>query len=157
MLINRCFNIDSHIATICSTNINPSVPQCKNCWKWGHTIFAYHIYRAKCLKSNKPYKLENHRNMVWYCDKANFKTNLSRFETCLYLFKCIKCKINYQADSYNCLFWKYRFNHDWYSKKSQKLWKIRANLIYSSVKTMNLKNWHHIYSRTLLVHHPDHF
>ena len=56
ILINKCFNIGSHIATICDTNMNPSVFQCKNCWKWGHTIFAYHTYRAKYLKCNKPYK-----------------------------------------------------------------------------------------------------
>ena len=30
-LINRCFNIGKHIATICGTNMNPGVPQCKNC------------------------------------------------------------------------------------------------------------------------------
>jgi len=32
-LVNRCFNIGQHIATICGTNMNPGVPQCKNCWK----------------------------------------------------------------------------------------------------------------------------
>jgi len=30
-LINRCFNIGHYIATIQDTNMNPSVPQCKNC------------------------------------------------------------------------------------------------------------------------------
>ena len=32
-IINRCFNIRCHIATVQETNINPGVPQCKNCWK----------------------------------------------------------------------------------------------------------------------------
>ena len=32
-LINRIFNIGSFIATICGANINPRVPQYKNCWK----------------------------------------------------------------------------------------------------------------------------
>jgi len=32
-LINRYFNIGSYIATICRTNMNLEVPQCKNCWK----------------------------------------------------------------------------------------------------------------------------
>ena len=34
MLINRCFNVGKYIATIHSTNMNPGIPQCKNCWKW---------------------------------------------------------------------------------------------------------------------------
>ena len=32
-LINRCFNIGNYIATIRGTNMNPSMLQCKNCWK----------------------------------------------------------------------------------------------------------------------------
>ena len=32
-LINRCFNIGNHIATIQDTNMNLEVLQCKNCWK----------------------------------------------------------------------------------------------------------------------------
>ena len=32
-LINRCFNIGSYIMMIQGANINPGVPQCKNCWK----------------------------------------------------------------------------------------------------------------------------
>ena len=31
MLINRCFNVRNYIATIWGANMNPSVPQCKNC------------------------------------------------------------------------------------------------------------------------------
>ena len=33
MLINRCFNVGSYIATIRGANMNPGVLQCKNCWK----------------------------------------------------------------------------------------------------------------------------
>jgi len=32
-LINRRFNVGSFITTIHGTNMNPGVPQCKNCWK----------------------------------------------------------------------------------------------------------------------------
>ena len=32
-LINRSFNIGNHIVTIWDTNMNPSIPLCKNCWK----------------------------------------------------------------------------------------------------------------------------
>jgi len=31
--INRRFNVGSFIATIHGANMNPGVPQCKNCWK----------------------------------------------------------------------------------------------------------------------------
>ena len=40
LLINRCFNIGNYIATIRGANMNPGVPQCKNCWKWGHSTFC---------------------------------------------------------------------------------------------------------------------
>ena len=33
MLINRCFNVGSHITIICKANMNHRVPQCKNCCK----------------------------------------------------------------------------------------------------------------------------
>ena len=32
-LINRRFNVGSFITTFHGTNMNPGVPQCKNCWK----------------------------------------------------------------------------------------------------------------------------
>ena len=31
-IINCYFNIGHFIATICSTNMNPGISQCKNCW-----------------------------------------------------------------------------------------------------------------------------
>jgi len=40
ILINRCFNIKNHSNMIHGTNMNPQVPHCKNCWKWGYTTFA---------------------------------------------------------------------------------------------------------------------
>ena len=46
--------------------------------------------------------------MAWCC-KANFKANPPRLENlkgelCNHMFKCINCKDDHQADSYNCLF-----------------------------------------------------
>ena len=32
-LINRCFNVRRYIATIRGADMNPSILQCKNCWK----------------------------------------------------------------------------------------------------------------------------
>jgi len=40
MLINKCFNVGNYITTICGANMNPGVPQCKNCWKWGTLCFC---------------------------------------------------------------------------------------------------------------------
>ena len=95
-LINRCFNVGSYIVTIRGVNMNLGVPQCKNCWKWGHTTFVCRIQRSKCVKCNGSHKIEHYCHFVWCC-KANFKTNPSRLETkqgelCPHLFKCLNCK-----------------------------------------------------------------
>jgi len=39
-LINHSFNLGQYIATVRVTNMNPGVPQCHNCWKWGHSTFS---------------------------------------------------------------------------------------------------------------------
>jgi len=141
MLINRCFNISQHIAIIRDTNMNPSILQCKNCWKWRYTTFMYYIHRSKCQKCNSLHKIKHYRNMIW-CYKANFKTNPLWLKTpkkvpCSQSFKYINCKSNHQADSNLYLFWKHRFNHDWHNKKSQELWEIKVNLICLSVGSNN--------------------
>jgi len=136
-LINRSFNIGCYIAIIRETNINPSIPQCKNCWKWRHTTFTCYTHWMKCLKCNGPHKLEHHREIVW-CFKANFKTNplrleMKKGELYTHSFKYITCKSKHQVDNNNCSFWKYRFNRDWCNKKLQELSEIRANSIHSAV------------------------
>jgi len=42
-VINQRFNIGSFITTVWGANMNPGVPQYKNCWKWGHTAGVCHI------------------------------------------------------------------------------------------------------------------
>ena len=42
-LINRRFNIVNFIITIQGANMNSGMPQCKNCWKWGHIAGVYRI------------------------------------------------------------------------------------------------------------------
>ena len=32
-LINKCFNVGNNITMVRGANMNPRVPQCKNCWK----------------------------------------------------------------------------------------------------------------------------
>ena len=61
LLINRCFNVGNYIATVRGATMNPSVPQCKNCWRWGHSTFSCHIQGTKCIKCNGPHKSEHHR------------------------------------------------------------------------------------------------
>jgi len=122
-LINRCFNIGRHIATIQGTNMNPGIPQCKNCWKWGHTTFVCCSHRSKCQKCNGPHKVEHHRDLAWCC-KADFKSNPPRLETkagefCPHSFRCINCKGKHPVDNTKYSFWKYCFNHKWHTKKAQ--------------------------------------
>ena len=115
-LINRYFNVRRYIVTIREANMNPGVPQYKNCWKWGHTTFSCRIQETKCIKCNGPHKSKNYCEFRWCC-KANDKINHPRLETkkgelCLYSFKCLNCQGDYQADSNQCLFWRHRFNKE---------------------------------------------
>jgi len=141
-IINRSFNIGNFIATIRGANMNLGVPQCKNCWKWGHTTFACYFQGSRCVKCNGPHKSEHHRHFGWCC-KANPKTNPPHLETkqgepCPHTFKCINCKGNHQADSNNCPFWRHHFNREWHSKKYQEIHEIRKNSIHSSVNGTEL-------------------
>jgi len=113
-LINQCFNIERYITTISRANMNPRVPQCKNCWKWGHITFSCRIQESKYIKCNGLHKSENHHEFGW-CYKANKKTNPLCLEIkwgkpCPYTFKCSNCQGDYQVDSNLCSFWKHRFN-----------------------------------------------
>ena len=72
-LINQCFNVGRYIATIRGANMNPNVPQCKNCWEWKHATMSCRIQGSKCIKCNGPHKSKNHCQFGWYC-KANEKT-----------------------------------------------------------------------------------
>lgn len=64
LLINCCFNISSFIATIHSANMNPSVLQCKNCWRWDYTTFVCYFQETKCLKCNGLHKVEHHHHFA---------------------------------------------------------------------------------------------
>ena len=44
--------------------MNFGVPQCKNCWKWDHTMYMYCMHESKCQKYNDPHKLEHYREIV---------------------------------------------------------------------------------------------
>jgi len=115
-LINRYFNFGRYIITICSANMNSGVPQCKNCWRWGHVTFLCRIQGSKCVKCNGPHKSENHCEFGWYC-KVNEKLNppcleTKRGEPCPYSFKCSNCWGDHQANSNQCPFWRHCFNRE---------------------------------------------
>jgi len=115
-IINCWFNISSYIATVRSTNMNPGVPQCRNCWKWGHIAGVCHIQGAKCVRCNSPHLSEHHHHFAGCC-KANNKINPLRLETKKgkpypHSFKCLNCKGEYQANSNDCPFWKHCFNKE---------------------------------------------
>jgi len=137
LLSNHSFNYGRFIATIKGTNMNLGVPQCHNCWKWGHVIFACKAHGFKCQKYGGPHKIKNHRDMAW-CYKANFKLDPSQLETkqgelCPHTFKCINCKGDHLADDNKCPYWKYRFNRKWHTKKAQEAREIRANSIHLAI------------------------
>ena len=133
----------SFIAMVYGANINPGVPQCKNCWKWKHIADVCCIQGAKCVKFNGPHQTVHHWHYTWCC-KANEKTNLFRLEMKkgnLYphMFKCLNCKGDHQADLNKCPFWKHRFNKEWHSKEYAKIqdnWKnstcsaVNGNVIW---------------------------
>ena len=140
MLINRCFNIGNFIATIRGANMNPGVPLCKNCWKWGHATMSCRIQGSRCVKCSGPHKSEHHREFGWCC-KANDKTNPPRLETksgepCPHTFKCSNCKGDHQADSAQCPFWRHRFNREWHVKKYTEIHENRSKSIRSSVNAV---------------------
>ena len=135
-LINRCFNVGRYIATIQGANMNPGIPKCKNCWKWGYAMFLCKIQRSKCVKCNGPHKSENHREFWWYC-KANEKSNPPQLETkkgepCPHTFKCLNCQGDHQANSNLCPFWRHRFNREWQQKKYAEIHENRTKSIRSS-------------------------
>ena len=124
-IINRCFNIGKYITTICSTNMNLGVPQCKNCWKWDHSTLICWLYIYRCSKYYEPHNIEHHREKVWCC-KENKNSKPPRLiikegEPCTYIFKCINYKEDYQADSFSYLYWRNCFNKEWYGRKQQEL------------------------------------
>jgi len=120
LLINHSFNLGHYITTVRATNMNPGIPQCHNCWKWGHSAFSCKAHGSRCQKCSGPYKLEHHRELAG-CYKTNPKSNPPRLETaqglpCPHSFKCINYKGEHMADNYKCLFWRNYFNRDWHSK-----------------------------------------
>jgi len=141
LLINRCFNVGNYIATVRGANMNPGVPQCKNCWKWYHSTFLCRMQGAKCVKCNGPHKSEHHREFGWCC-KANAKINPPRLETKKgkpypHLFKCSNYKGDHQADSNICPFWRHRFNREWHVKKYAEIRENRSQSVCSEMNGMS--------------------
>ena len=129
-IINWQFNVGSFIATICDTRVSSGIPQCKNCWKWGHLTFRCQLHMTRCVLCYSLYKTEHYRNKSWYC-KANNKSTPPRLTTkdskpCPHSFKYVNCKSNHQANSNKCPYWCNHFNKEWHSRKQQELSNSRA-------------------------------
>ena len=141
-VINQRFNIGNYIATVWGANMNLGVPQCKNCWKWGHMAGVCRIQGAKCVKCNGPHLTKHYCYFAWYY-KASKKTNLPRLKTkkskpCPHSFKCLNCKDEHQANSYECPFWKHCFNKKWHSKEYMKIWDNRKNSTCSAMNSSSI-------------------
>jgi len=80
LLINHSFNLGQHIAMVRTTNMNPGVPQCYNCWKWDHSTFSCRAHGMQYQKCSSPPKLKHHRELAW-CYKANPKLNPPQLKT----------------------------------------------------------------------------
>ena len=118
--------------------MNLGVSQCKNCWKWGYSMFSCRIQGSKYIKCNSSHKLENHCEFGWCC-KVNEKSNPPRLEmkkgeSCPHMFKYLNCQGDYQADSNLCPFWRHRFNKEWQQKKYTKIHENRIKSICSLVR-----------------------
>ena len=125
-IINRHFNIGRFIATIKGTNMNPGVPQCKNCWKWGHSTLSCCSHISRCAKCYGAHITEHHREKVGCC-MENKKLNRSATKEgkpCPHIFKCMNCKGDHQADSYSCPYWRNCFNQEWHGRKQQELFRM---------------------------------
>ena len=125
-IINRHFNIGRFIATIKGTNMNPGVPQCKNCWKWGHSTLSCCSHISRCAKCYGAHITEHHREKAGCC-MENKKLNRSATKEgkpCPHIFKCMNCKGDHQANSYSCPYWRNRFNREWHGRKQQKLFQM---------------------------------
>ncbi|KXN81479.1 hypothetical protein AN958_04542 [Leucoagaricus sp. SymC.cos] len=108
-LINQKFNFRNDIATIHTCNMHPGVPQCQNCWQWGHITNKCHSQGWKCAKCNSPHKTINYWEMAG-CYKVNPKANPPRVvtvigEPCPHNFKCVNCKGDHSTDDKQCPFW----------------------------------------------------
>ena len=59
-IITWRFNVGRYIATVRRTNINPGIPQCKNCWKWGHSTLSCRSHISRCAKCYGAHDTEHH-------------------------------------------------------------------------------------------------
>lgn len=136
-IINRRFNVGNIVTMVRVANMNPGVPQYKNCWKWGYLVGVCRIQGSKCAKCNGPHLTDNHWEFVWCC-KANTKSNPPRFKTkkgepCPHDFKCLNCKGSHTVDSSECSFWKHHFNREWHTKEYTHLQEARRESTCSNV------------------------
>jgi len=113
-IINHQFNIEQFVMTVYSTNMNPGIPQCKNCWKWEYSTLNCHSHISRCAKCYKAHMTEHHKEKVWCCmenKKANQMATKDS-EPSPHIFKCMNCKGDHQVDSSSCPYWCNCFSRD---------------------------------------------
>ena len=103
------------------------------------------IQEAKYVKYNGSHLTEHYYHFAWCC-KVNNKINPPRLEIkknkpCPHSFKCLNCKGKHQADSYDCSFWKHRFNKKWHAKEYTKIQDNWRNLTCSAVNGSAIWFW----------------
>ena len=113
--ITNChFNIGRFIATVKGTNMNPGVPQCKNCWKWEHLTLSCCSHISRYAKCYGAHTTKHHRKKVWCC-MENKKVNClatKEGKPCPHVFKCMNYKGDHQVDSHSCPYWCNCFNRE---------------------------------------------
>jgi hypothetical protein len=65
-LVNRHINIGGWTSTIWATSMHPGIPQCHNCWHWGHPTHKCYAHVPHCPKCGGVHRLENHRSHAFF-------------------------------------------------------------------------------------------
>ena len=55
-------------------NTNPGILQCKNCWKWEHSILSCHSHISRYIKYNRVHLTKHHREKAC-CYQENKNSN----------------------------------------------------------------------------------
>ena len=111
--------------------MNPGIPQCKNCWKWGYSTLSCHSHISRCAKCYGAHTMDHHREKAWCCmeNKKDNRVATKEGEPCSYVFKCMNCKGDHQVDSYSCPYWHNWFNRDWHGRKQQELFQKQSTVM----------------------------